>query len=512
MRKSDGTVLHAVAALRAGQPVVLIDDSGPECVGAVTAAGEHTTPEVVAFSVRHGSGFLTVAVTGADADRFGLVPMDPAAAPGSRGYTVSVDALGGGTGISAEDRSLTVRTLADPAGSCLDLSRPGHVVPIRVADDGTASHRALPEVAVGLVTAAGLRPVAALTALVGDLAPGGLPGRDGLEAFAAEHDLCAVTVDEVVSFLATPRVVALRGSTLRTDRHEVRVQAYRDVRGGPVHSATMWGELPEHGAAVHIHVDCPQEHLLGGVLCGCRSRRDAAIRALEWSGSGALVRVAVRAPEDAIATWCAAGADPDRAAHVATAAAIVAELGLVSVTAVEIGDDLVGALWDHGVRVGPRDRAPRSVVRAPGAAAGADTLATVIGTVVHGDKRGRELGFPTANIGIEVDRCRLPDGVYGGLARVVGDAGPSDFVPAAISVGSNPTFPGTDQRFEVHLLDFTGDLYGRRVEVLPLTFVRPTLPFESVEALVVQIESDIREIRRLAMVPPAVAARTHSSN
>ncbi|HVV08247.1 MAG TPA: riboflavin kinase [Amycolatopsis sp.] len=123
----------------------------------------------------------------------------------------------------------------------------------------------------------------------------------------------------------------------------------------------------------------------------------------------------------------------------------------------------------------------------------------VIGTVVHGDARGRELGFPTANLDIEVDGATLGDGVYGGLARVLDAPDDETWYVAAISVGTNPTFPGDGQRFEVHLIDFAGDLYGRRLEVVPLSFVRPTLAFGSVAALVAQIEGDVREIRRIAL-------------
>ena len=121
----------------------------------------------------------------------------------------------------------------------------------------------------------------------------------------------------------------------------------------------------------------------------------------------------------------------------------------------------------------------------------------VTGTVVHGDARGRLLGFPTANLELDDDVPFPPDGVW--VARVevpdwVGTIPLSRF--AALSVGTNPTYGGTELRFEAHLLDFEGDLYGRRMSVRVMDYLRRTLRFDSEAALVRQITADVDAVRR----------------
>ena len=118
---------------------------------------------------------------------------------------------------------------------------------------------------------------------------------------------------------------------------------------------------------------------------------------------------------------------------------------------------------------------------------------TVTGVVVPGDRRGRQLGWPTANV--DVEGAVPPDGVYAGRVAVEGLAGPP--VPAAVSVGSNPTFAGTSRTVEAHLLDFDGDLYGRRVVVTALYRLRDTLAFGSVVELLAAVEDDVARTRAL---------------
>jgi riboflavin kinase / FMN adenylyltransferase len=118
--------------------------------------------------------------------------------------------------------------------------------------------------------------------------------------------------------------------------------------------------------------------------------------------------------------------------------------------------------------------------------------ATLRGTVVEGDKRGRVIGFPTANLRLE-DQSMLPRlGVYAG--RMLGR-------PAAVSVGVRPMFgEDLEPTVEAHVLDFDGDIYGRKVELELVAYLREEERFDSVESLVRQIELDVREVRRVIAV------------
>jgi riboflavin kinase/FMN adenylyltransferase len=113
----------------------------------------------------------------------------------------------------------------------------------------------------------------------------------------------------------------------------------------------------------------------------------------------------------------------------------------------------------------------------------------VEGTVVRGDGRGRELGFPTANLDVPPDLLVPPDGVYAGWAR---DR------RAAVSIGTNPHFDGVERRVEVHLLDFDGDLYGDRLVVEIWSPIREQRRFDSLEQLVAAIGGDVERTRTAA--------------
>lgn len=116
------------------------------------------------------------------------------------------------------------------------------------------------------------------------------------------------------------------------------------------------------------------------------------------------------------------------------------------------------------------------------------------GTVAHGDKRGRVLGFPTANL-----NASLPEMAYGVYASETRIEGEETVWKSVTSYGTRPTFEGADQRIETHLLDFQGDLYGKEIEVRLLAFIRPELRFSSVDDLVETMHNDIKQVRALSL-------------
>jgi riboflavin kinase/FMN adenylyltransferase len=119
------------------------------------------------------------------------------------------------------------------------------------------------------------------------------------------------------------------------------------------------------------------------------------------------------------------------------------------------------------------------------------------GVVAHGDKRGRVLGFPTANI--NGDLPGMEYGVYASETQIEGD---DKIWLSVTSYGTRPTFEGADQRIETHILDFQEDIYGREIEVQLTTFVRPELRFTSVDELVATMCSDLEKVRELSARVP----------
>lgn len=192
-------VEYAIERIRAGHVVVVVDDRGEGCL---VHAAENATAELMSFTIRHSSGFLYVALDGQRADRLGL-PLMWSEGTGSSAMSmcVTVDCSNGcSTGISAADRARTTRSLASPQTLPEDLTRPGHVVPLRAHPDGVLRRRHCAEAAVDLATLAGLSRAAALADVVSPARPTRMAGTAELCEFVAEHDLAMVSIAELVGY------------------------------------------------------------------------------------------------------------------------------------------------------------------------------------------------------------------------------------------------------------------------------------------------------------------------
>lgn len=197
----EATIEEALEHLRRGRPVIVVDAEDREDEGDVVLAAELATPEWIAWTVRVSSGFLCAPVSGEIADALDLPPM-VARNEDVRGtaYTVSVDAAHGvTTGISAHDRATTLRVLADPRSVRDDLHRPGHVLPLRAVPGGVRVRAGHTEAAVDLVSAAGLRPAAAICEIVGD--DGGMMRLPALLEMGAREGVPVVTIASLVAWL-----------------------------------------------------------------------------------------------------------------------------------------------------------------------------------------------------------------------------------------------------------------------------------------------------------------------
>lgn len=198
----------AARAVAAGGAVVVVDDEDRENEGDIIFAAQHATAELMGFTVRYTSGVICVPMPGDWADRLDLPPMT-AVNQDVKGtaYTVSCDAAEGtSTGISAADRALTSRVLADPASAPGDLNRPGHIFPLRSHDGGIRARRGHTEAAVELARLAGCTPVGVIAELVHD--DGSMMRLPALREFADEHGLPLVSIEELAAYLAAVPVPA----------------------------------------------------------------------------------------------------------------------------------------------------------------------------------------------------------------------------------------------------------------------------------------------------------------
>ncbi|MGW5636300.1 3,4-dihydroxy-2-butanone-4-phosphate synthase [Streptomyces sp. NPDC003832] len=201
----------AVDELRAGRPVIVVDDEDRENEGDLVMAAEFATPQAMAFFVRWTSGLICAPMAAEIADRLEL-PLMVAPALGASiidttAYTVSVDALGTGSGISAADRALTARTLADPATRPGQLVRPGHMFPLRARPAGIAERRGHTEATVDLLRLAGLTPVGVISEVCED--DGSCAQFDGLRTFADTHQLTLISIGQLADELHPASAAAL---------------------------------------------------------------------------------------------------------------------------------------------------------------------------------------------------------------------------------------------------------------------------------------------------------------
>ncbi len=300
--------MHPIPAilddLRLGRMVVLLDDEGRENEGDLIIAAEHSTPEAVNFMLREGRGMLFVAVDASTCDRLDLPPMAAVnTTQRATAYTLTVDAAahhGVTTGVSASDRSATIRLLAHPDATPADFDRPGHVQPLRGRDGGTLVRAGHTEGAIDLCTMAGLRPIACGIEIMNP--DGDMARRPDLDAFALRHDLKVCSVADVVHHRLQREKLVDRSDegTLDTPDGSFRLIAYRSRVDPFPHIALTLGDVGRLDAfgepidlAEPVLVRMHSQNLLGDVF-GDTSHPSgdtlrASLRAIRDAARGALV-------------------------------------------------------------------------------------------------------------------------------------------------------------------------------------------------------------------------------
>ncbi|MGD1257310.1 3,4-dihydroxy-2-butanone-4-phosphate synthase [Mycobacterium seoulense] len=347
MRTTDVRVLRAIAAIAAGQPVVVNDDSAGE--GYLVFAAEAATPRLLAFMVRHTSGYVRVALPGPECERLNIPPMchlDTA-------LRVSVDVRGTGTGISARDRARTIAALASAASEATDFLRPGHVVPLQADPGGVLDRPGPAEAAVDLAGLAGRRRAAALCEIVSRRNPVLMARGAELIEFAVEHGLAIISIDELVAYRrrTEPQVVRLTETVLPMWAGVSRVIGFRDTHDGGEHLAMIIGSA-DAGVPVplHIHVECLTGDVLGSKVCGCGGELNGALATMSAQGSGVLVYLRPSGQPRACGLFARREATGDASGTVAW---ILRDLGLY---ALKLSDDMpgfglvmFGAIREHGI-------------------------------------------------------------------------------------------------------------------------------------------------------------------
>jgi 3,4-dihydroxy 2-butanone 4-phosphate synthase/GTP cyclohydrolase II len=288
------SIERAVDEIRSGRPVVVLDDDSADSAGELVFAAGHADAALVSFAVRYTSGYLCVSVLDSDADRLDLPPMPSVRAqPDAPAFTVTVDAsVGVSTGISAADRAHTIRLLADLHTRPADLSRPGHVLPVRAHRDGVLGRFGHTEASLDLARLAGLTPAGVLGELVSRRDPLLMAAGAELRGFADEFGLALISIADLVQHRRrlAPDVERMVLARVPLTQGSFNAVGYASRRDGREHVAFTYGEIG-YGAdlLVRVHNECLLGDVFGSQRCRCAEMLDESLAAVTEAGRGVVV-------------------------------------------------------------------------------------------------------------------------------------------------------------------------------------------------------------------------------
>ncbi|MNS37731.1 Riboflavin biosynthesis protein RibBA [compost metagenome] len=282
---------EVLAALQAGQMVVVVDDEDRENEGDLIIAGDLTTPEAINFMATHARGLICLAIPGEQARRLKLDPMSQQNTdPQGTAFTVSVDAVADvTTGISAADRAKTVHVTIDPDAKPADLRRPGHIFPVVAKDGGVLERAGHTEAAVDLARLAGLKPAGVICEV---LNPDGTMARlPQLAAFAKAHGLLLTSIAQLIEYrLRMERFIERKAKAkMPTKFGTFEIYGYENRLDGSEHVALVMGDPALPGTLVRMHSECLTGDCLGSLRCDCGPQRDRALEAIAEAGRGVFV-------------------------------------------------------------------------------------------------------------------------------------------------------------------------------------------------------------------------------
>jgi 3,4-dihydroxy 2-butanone 4-phosphate synthase/GTP cyclohydrolase II len=282
-------VEDAIAAIRAGRIIIVVDDEDRENEGDLTMAASAVTPEAINFMATRGRGLICLPMTGARLDALEIPLMvDRNSATFGTAFCVSIEAKGHTTtGISASDRAATVRAAIDPATRPSDLARPGHMFPLRARDGGVLVRAGQTEAAVDLARIAGLEPAGVICEIMNE--DGSMARVPELTKFARKHDLLMITIADLIRYRMRTESLVRRVATanLPTEHGEFVIHAYESLIDGESHVALVKGDLGDGtDVMVRVHSKCLTGDVFHSLRCDCGAQKDAAMRRISAEGRG----------------------------------------------------------------------------------------------------------------------------------------------------------------------------------------------------------------------------------
>jgi 3,4-dihydroxy 2-butanone 4-phosphate synthase/GTP cyclohydrolase II len=288
-------IVDALAAIRNGDCVVVVDDENRENEGDLICAGQFATPQQINFMATEARGLICLAMEGQRLDALELPLMvDRNTDNNQTAFTVSVDAgpeHGVTTGISAEDRTRTIQVALHPQSRPGDLRRPGHIFPLRARDGGVLKRAGHTEAAVDLARLAGLYPAGVICEIQNP--DGSMARLAQLVTYARQHGLCLISIADLIRYrLHTERFVLRQAEAVMPSAFgSFLAIGYRNELDGSEHVAIVKGrpETASGPVLVRVHSECLTGDAFGSLRCDCRPQLEAALRMIEAAGEGVVV-------------------------------------------------------------------------------------------------------------------------------------------------------------------------------------------------------------------------------
>ncbi|EDM34614.1 bifunctional protein: GTP cyclohydrolase II; 3,4 dihydroxy-2-butanone-4-phosphate synthase [Pedobacter sp. BAL39] len=284
---------EAVADIKAGKVIIVVDDEDRENEGDFLTAASNATPEVINFMATYGRGLICATLTEQRCDELNLEPMvGKNTAAYETNFTVSVDLLGHGctTGISASDRSKTIKALIDPNTDPAELGRPGHIFPLRALDGGVLRRAGHTEACVDLAKLAGMEPAGVLVEILKE--DGEMARLPDLIKIAAQHQLKIISIKDLIAYRLSKESLIKQEVTvnLPTQWGDFKMTAYTQLDNGATHLAISKGEWTvDETVMVRVHSSCVTGDIFGSCRCDCGPQLHKAMEMIDKEGKGLIV-------------------------------------------------------------------------------------------------------------------------------------------------------------------------------------------------------------------------------
>lgn len=285
------TIDEILEDIRAGKPVVILDDENRENEGDVIFAAEHATTENVNFMAKYARGLICMPMDKSYAERFNLPQMTLTNTDNHcTAFTISIDHVDTTTGISAEERGYTARKFVEEDAKPEDFRRPGHMFPLTAVEGGVIMRNGHTEATVDLVRLAGLKPVGLCCEIMRD--DGMMARKEDLLAFAKEHQLKVSTIEKLVRYRKEREtfVECVAKAKLPTKYGEFMMHGYVSKITGEHHVALTMGDISDGEPVLcRVHSECLTGDAFGSARCDCGQQLDAAMRMIAREGRGVLL-------------------------------------------------------------------------------------------------------------------------------------------------------------------------------------------------------------------------------